>query len=259
MNTEPVLVDMVKVAREAGDLLLGYFRGPLRTRYKGVADLVTEADTESERFILQRLKKILPKAYILAEESGGTMHESGLTWVVDPLDGTTNFAHGFPWFCISIALVEDGEPVLGVVHHPALDELYRAGRGLGAWCNEKPISVSSAKVLRDSLLTTGFYYHKGAELRRQIGVFERVHQAVQTIRRPGSAALDLAYVAAGYFEAFWEKGLSPWDVAAGYLLVREAGGVVSDYSGNRARIKGTQTVASNRLVHEELLAILNPP
>jgi myo-inositol-1(or 4)-monophosphatase len=249
-----ILTTMEGVAKEAGALLRRSFRRPLETRYKGTANLVTEADTASEELILERLQRYHPGVPFLSEEAGGEIIDHGLLWVIDPLDGTTNFAHGFPWFSVSIALVDNGMPILGVIFHPMVDELFSGGVAIGAFQNGVRINVSQTASLSDSLLTTGFYYHKGKELSRQIAVFERVHQRVQTVRRPGSAALDLAYVAAGYFDAFWEKGLAAWDVAAGYLLVREAGGRVTDYEGSEAAIAGEETVASNGLVHDELLA-----
>ncbi|MCU0610626.1 MAG: inositol monophosphatase [Candidatus Eisenbacteria bacterium] len=254
--SDDTLAGMEQVARDAGALLLRYFRRPLAVSYKGVANLITEADTASEHLIRERLAPIVPDAAFLGEESGGELSLSGMSWVVDPLDGTTNFAHGFPWFSVSIALVEHGVPVRGVVYHPVLDELYAATAEAGAFRNGVPISVSTTGSLVDALLTTGFYYHKGGELARQIALFERAHQRVQTIRRPGSAALDLAYVAAGHFEAFWEQGLSPWDVAAGYLLVQEAGGRVSDYAGRPVRIGEGETLASNGYLHDEMVVLL---
>jgi len=252
-----LLREMGRIARNAGDLLLSYFRRSIKISYKGVANLVTEADTASERFILDGLRDLLPEAGCLSEEDGGRLNRVGFTWVVDPLDGTTNFAHGFPWFCVSIALVENGHPMLGVIYHPVLSELFSVGHDRGAFRNGSPIHVSETNSLKDSLLTTGFYYHRGAELKRQVEIFERIHQVVQTIRRPGSAALDLAYIAAGYFDAFWEKGLAPWDVAAGYLLVREAGGIVTDFGGKKASIMGDETVASNGLLHAPLIEIIS--
>lgn len=256
---DETLTRVEQVARDAGALLLRYFRRPMAVSYKGVANLVTEADTASECLIRERLRTILPDAGFLGEEMGGEFRGVGRAWVVDPLDGTTNFAHGFPWFSVSIGLVEEGVPVLGVVYHPVLDELYSAQEHVGSFRNGTPLSVSTTRSLADALLTTGFYYHRGSELARQITLFEGVHQKVQTIRRPGSAALDLAYVAAGHFEAFWEQGLSPWDVAAGYLLVQEAGGRVSDYSGQPASIDGRETLATNGHVHDEMIRLLCEP
>jgi len=256
---DDALADMERVARDAGALLLRYFRRPMAVSYKGVANLITEADTASERLIRERLTTILPDAAFLGEESGGELTLSGTSWVVDPLDGTTNFAHGFPWFSVSIALVEHGAPILGVVYHPVLDELYSARANGGAFRNGTPISVSGTATLAEALLTTGFYYYKGGELSRQVAIFERIHQHVQTIRRPGSAALDLAYVAAGHFDAFWEQGLSPWDVAAGYLLVREAGGTVSDYAGRPTAVDARETLATNGLLHDAMVSVLRGP
>jgi len=245
------------IAKNAGDLLLEYFRSDIDVRYKGVADIVTTADTASERFIVDHVRKLIPDAGVLAEEEGGSIRSEGLTWIIDPLDGTTNFAHGFPWFCVSIALVEGISPQIGVIYHPVIRELYVAVRGAGVVCNGNPARVSGIQSLNHGLLTTGFYYHKGEELRRQIDVFERVHQAVQTVRRPGSAALDLAYVAGGYFDAFWEKGLAPWDIAAGILMVEEAGGAVTDYGGDPATIVSKEIAASNGQMHDELLTLLD--
>ncbi len=253
--SDRLLTEVERIAREAGALLLSRFRRPMEVAYKGVANPVTEADTTSERFIKEALSPLVPGASFFGEESGGNLGQ-GPTWVVDPLDGTTNFAHGFPWFSVSIALVEDRAPVLGVVFHPTMAECYTAVRGGGAFCNGRPITVSPHRDLSSCLLTTGFYYHKGEELTRQIATFERVHQRVQTIRRPGSAALDLAYVAAGYFDGFWEVGLAPWDVAAGFLLVREAGGRVTDFAGNEVTILTPQTLATNGAIHEALKSLI---
>jgi len=259
MNHTEIATEVGKIAVEAGELLRGFFRSDIHMEYKGVADIVTTADTTSERFIVERVTSLVPDAAVLAEEGGGTIHQEGLTWIIDPLDGTTNFAHGFPWFSVSIALVKGVIPQVGVIYHPITRELFTAIRGNGALCNGKPIHSSHVKLLRHGLLTTGFYYFKGEELKRQIDVFEQVHQAVQTVRRPGSAAMDLAYVAGGFFDAFWEKGLSPWDIAAGILLVEEAGGTVTDYAGTPATVVSKEIAASNGQLHDELLALLIYP
>ena len=257
MKYSEIVTGVEKIAVEAGELLMGYFRSEIDLRYKGVANIVTTADTASERLIVERVTGLVPETAILAEEGGGSINPDGLTWIIDPLDGTTNFAHGFPWFCVSIALVEGMIPVIGVIYHPVNRELFVAVRDNGATCNGRPIHVSNVSALKHGLLTTGFYYYKGDELRRQIDVFERVHQAVQTVRRPGSAALDLAYVAGGFFDAFWEKGLASWDISAGLLLIEEAGGIVSDYEGSPATVVSREIAASNGNLHDELLVLLN--
>ena len=246
-----------QAAREAGRLLLRSFRterSPVRS--KGLGDIVTDADAASERLIRRRLAPSgIP---VLGEEGGGPEALSrGRLWIVDPLDGTVNFAHGNPVFSVSIALVEDGRTLLGVVHDHTRGETFSAERGKGAWLNGKRISVSRKTKLIESLLSTGFSYQRGRALDRSLKRFGRFHHLARAVRRPGSAALDLAYVAAGRFDAFWETGLKPWDVAAGRLLVEEAGGRVTDYAGRACRLGHPDILASNGRLHAVMIRDLH--
>jgi myo-inositol-1(or 4)-monophosphatase len=226
---------------------------------KGDIDLVTEADIAAERLIVERIRSYHPRHAILTEESGDVVSlgdaGSGYKWVIDPLDGTTNYAHGYPVFCVSIALEHEGSVVLGVVYDPTRDELFAAERGGGATLNGRSLRVSETGELNGALLCTGFPYDV-----RDRGDFARHFRnfimRAQSVRRDGAAALDLAYVAAGRFDAFYEEGLRPWDVAAGVLLVEEAGGRVTHYDGSPFRIYTPPIVASNGLIHEAMLDVL---
>jgi myo-inositol-1(or 4)-monophosphatase len=244
----------IDAARTAGALLLDYADRSLSVEEKGTrGDLVTEADRASEALIVERLRSATPQAAILGEESGATRGTSGERWIVDPLDGTTNFAHRYPIYCISIGYEVDGEMLAGVVYAPALGEMYAAERGRGATCNGKRIGVTHLAAVADSLVCTGF---KPAFYERNGEYFARLSRVAQGVRRDGAAALDLAFVAAGRFEAFWEYDLAPWDIAAGSLLVREAGGRTSAIDGTAFRLDGTSTLASNGRIHDEMIAIL---
>jgi myo-inositol-1(or 4)-monophosphatase len=245
------------IAREAGQILREEFTRPVNIRYKGdEVDLVTQADKRSESAIVARLTSLFPDHAIAAEE--GTGHEtasgSGYRWHVDPLDGTTNFAHGYPCFCVSIALAKNNLLEAAVVYHPVHEEIFAAARGQGATLNGKKISVSKIPGLTTSLLCTGFPVHnrKDSPNLRYYGDFTMRSHGV---RRDGSAALDLASVAVGRFEGFWEFGLKPWDTAAGILLVEEAGGKVTDLAGEPYRLGGPAVLATNGLVHDEMLAV----
>jgi myo-inositol-1(or 4)-monophosphatase len=244
----------IEIAQEAGKILMEELSRPLEIAYKGdEVDLVTQADKRSERLIVERLTKYFPEHSIAAEE--GTGHESGpaaeFRWHVDPLDGTTNFAHGYPCFCVSIALAHRDAPLAAVVFNPFYKELFAAARGEGATFNSKKISVSKVST---SLLCTGFPVHnrKGSPNLQYYGDFT---QRSHGVRRDGSAALDLACVAAGRFDGFWEFGLQKWDTAAGVLLVEEAGGKVSDFGGLPYRLGGPVILATNGLIHEEMRAM----
>lgn len=253
MKPTPWQSFMLRVAKEGGDVLMRYFHRPHRIEVKKGAGIVTEADKAAEKVILQRISRKFPESSIITEESGEYRRSDSLCWVIDPLDGTSNYAHGFPWFCVSIGLYEDGKPVAGVVYHPILNEMFYAERGRGAYLNGKRIRVSKAKRLDESLLATGFYYSKGKELQKDVEAFGRMNEAALGVRRPGSAALDLAFVACGRFDGFWERGLSPWDVAAGFLLVTEAGGTLSDYRGKTTSIFGKEVIASNGHLHTPMV------
>jgi myo-inositol-1(or 4)-monophosphatase len=242
------------LACEAGALLLDHLKRPREIAEKASrADIVTDADRASEALIVARLRSEFPNASILAEEGGAHAGTSGERWIVDPLDGTTNFAHGYPAFCISIAYERDGELVAGVVYAPVLGECFAAERGAGARLGDRSISVSRIDSVAEALVCTGF---KPAAYERNSEQFARASRRAQGVRRDGAAALDLAYVACGRFDGFWEFDLSPWDVAAGTLLVREAGGRVSRIGGGPAALDATSILATNARVHEELGGIL---
>jgi myo-inositol-1(or 4)-monophosphatase len=241
----------VEAAREAGSILLAEFDRPQKIGYKGEVDLVTEADKRSEAAIVARLRSHFPKHTIVAEEGTGQENASPFRWYVDPLDGTTNFAHGYPCFCVSIGLEEAGELVAGVVYDPVRGELFTAAKGEGAWLNNRRIQVSAVPRLSHGLLATGFPSQKRTE-NPNIHYYWRFTLASHGVRRDGSAALDLAAVACGRFDGFWEFGLKAWDTAAGVLLVREAGGMVTDFAGRPYTPGAGELLASNRLIHAEM-------
>ena len=241
----------VEIAREAGKVLREEFDRPPQISYKGDVDLVTQADKRSEQAIVARLREYFPQHSVAAEEGTGDEHNSDFRWHVDPLDGTTNFAHGYPCFSVSIALAQRGTLVAGVVYNPFYDELFAAARGAGATLNGKRISVSKTPSLATSLLCTGFPVHKRLA-NPNIHYYWDFTLRSHGVRRDGSAALDLASVAAGRFDGFWEFGLKPWDTAAGVLLVLEAGGNVSDFSGQPYQLGGPMILATNGLMHGEM-------
>lgn len=240
---------LTELALDAGGVLMRYFHKKHRIIYKPNAGIVTEADKAAENLLLKKIFRKFPKSSIITEESGNHEGGSELLWVIDPLDGTTNYAHGFPWFCVSIGLYEEGNARGGIVYNPFHREMFYAEKGKGALLNGKRIRVSQTKALKDSVLGTGFYYSQGEDLREEMRIFSRMNEVALGVRRPGSAALDLAQVAAGRYDGFWERRLSPWDVAAGFLIVEEAGGQLSDYSGKPTTIFGRECVASNGRVH----------
>jgi myo-inositol-1(or 4)-monophosphatase len=250
---EEFLEAAIATARKAGALLLPYFERRVRVEYKGEVDLVTEADRASERLILDELRKHFPHHAVVAEESGSHAGGSGYCWYVDPLDGTTNFAHGFPIFAVSIALEHDGEVMVGVVFDPTRDEMFAASRGQGARCNGEPIRVSRVARLEEALVATGFPSRKRHK-NPNIHFYHQMNMRTHGVRRPGAAAVDLAYVACGRLDSFWEFHLHPWDVAAGKLLVAEAGGVVTDTDGGAHRLDSTSVLATNELLHGQMLA-----
>lgn len=246
----------VSVAREAGAILRDRFGKPHDIRYKGPLDMVTEADKAAEDLIAARLSAAFPGHDLLGEEgSRGAAPGSPFRWVIDPLDGTTNFAHNMPIFAVSIALEEEGTPIVGVIYDPMRDELFVAGRGEGATLNGKPIHPSSIDQLTGSLLVTGFSYTK-EKRERQGEVWCAMLTKAQAIRQTGSAALNLCYVAAGRLDGYWEQGIFPWDVSAGALIVAEAGGLVTDMAGGPFRSADRQVLASNGFVHQQMLQVL---
>ncbi len=244
--------DMQSIAREASALLLSYFRQRVKIEYKGAADLVTVADRKSEQMILGRIQQRFPTHDVMGEE--GTCIDTGseYKWYVDPLDGTTNFAHGFPVFCVSLAVAYRGQRVAGVIYDPTRDEMFAAELGKGTTLNGQPIHVSATSRLAECLVGTGFPSQKR---HKNPNIYFYHHLTLHThgVRRAGSAALDLCNVACGRFDGFWEFNLNPWDTAAGVLIVEEAGGRVTNFSGGPFQLDSHETLASNGLVHDALV------
>ncbi len=256
MSTNTYLELAVEAAQEAGAILLAEFDRPRQIRYKGVVDLVTQADQKSEKAIVSRLRTHFPKHAIVAEEGGGQETDSPFRWFVDPLDGTTNFAHSYPCFAVSIGLEEAGEMIVGVVYNPVTQEMFTAARGEGAYLNQKRIHVSNIEGLGTSLVCTGFPPGQRSQ-QRNIRFYWEFTLRSHGVRRDGSAALDLAAVACGRFEAFWEFGLRSWDTAAGILLVREAGGMATRFSGQPYAPGDPEILATNKLIHSEMQEVAN--
>jgi len=246
----------LQAALDGGRVLMQKFGGALNIVHKGAVDLVTEADRRAEEAIVAILRGTFPCHDILAEEKDWGRRDSPYRWIIDPLDGTTNFAHGFPWFAVSIALEADGEVVLGVVHNPFHRETFIAEKGKGAFLNDVELKVSSTGDLGESLLATGFPYDRKDSPVNNYDHFVHFQQAAQACRRPGAASLDLAYVAAGRLDGYWEMKLKPWDMAAGKLLVAEAGGTVSDFDGEALNIYGRECLASNGRIHQAMIDVL---
>jgi myo-inositol-1(or 4)-monophosphatase len=266
IHPESFLPTMSAIAREAGALLMQYFHEGLKIEYKGEADLVTAADRASEKLIRERISQQFPGHDVLGEEQGLNDQGSDYRWYVDPLDGTTNFAHGYPVFCVSMGLEYRGQEqreseqrsgaeakrVAAVVYDPTRAELFSAEQGRGAQLNGKPIHVSKAVQLKECLVATGFPSQKRHK-NPNIHFYHQITLHTHGVRRAGSAALDLCNVASGRFDGFWEFNLNPWDTAAGVLIVEEAGGRVSRFDGSAFRIESSETLASNGLVHEALV------
>ena len=249
----------IQTARDAGSILADRLGRALQVSNKGDIDLVTEADLASERLIIDRIKSHYPRHSILAEESGdGEGVASDLSewkWIIDPLDGTTNYAHGYPCFCVSIALERAGSIEIGVVYDPTRDEMFAAERGQGATLNERRIRVSTIDDLNSAMLCTGFPYNV-RERPNFARDFANFTMEAQAVRRDGSAAIDLAYLACGRFDGFWEDGLKAWDVAAGMLLIEEAGGRITDFAGAPLDIYTPKVLASNGLIHNAMMRVL---
>jgi myo-inositol-1(or 4)-monophosphatase len=247
------LAEVEVIAREAGALLMQHFAGRVIIEYKGDVDLVTAADRASEKLITERLRARWPEHDLVGEEGSRSDTGADYRWYVDPLDGTTNFAHGYPVFCVSIALVRKDEQLeVGVLHDPTRDEMFAAERGQGATLNGKSIHISQTTTLAESLLGTGFPSHKRHK-NPNIHFYQQLTLRSHGVRRAGSAALDLANVACGRYDGFWEFNLNPWDTAAGALLVQEAGGIVTRFDGSRFRLDSREVLASNGLIHQELI------
>ena len=248
--------EAAQIARDAGEILRSRFGQPHDVRFKGTIDLVTEADQAAEDLIAKRLRTLCPEHDLLCEEgSVGATSGAAYRWVVDPLDGTTNFAHGLPTFAVSIALEDAGVPVVGVVYDPMRDELFVARKGGGATLNGAPIHVSLVDQLIASILVTGFSYDF-ARRAHQAEIWRDFLTRVQAIRQTGSAALNLCYIAAGRLDGYWERGISPWDVAAGAIMVTESGGTVTDMRGGAFRSDDREILASNGRLHGELLGVI---
>lgn len=245
------------LAREAGRLLAEKLTRHNPVYYKGTIDLVTEADRMSEALIVAQIARRYPDQGILSEESAARNERATTRWIIDPLDGTTNYAHGFPFFCVSIALEKEGVVVLGAVYDPVRDEMFFGERGKGAFQNGKKITVSTETDLSRSLLATGFPYDIRVSPDNNVNFFSAMIMKAQAVRRPGAAALDLSYLAAGRLDGFWELKLKPWDTAAGCLLVEEAGGMISDLSGDPWTLHSPGLVASNGLIHGQMIKVLS--
>jgi len=252
-----------QLAREAGALLReGYAHGlphsdtAIAFEHKGATDLVTEYDRRSEKVILDGLRRIFPDHAFNSEEEGHSAHSADYEWLVDPIDGTTNFAHAFPYFCVSVALARHGRPLAGVVYDPLRDELFAAEAGQGAVVNGRRLQVSSQADLGQALLATGFSYDVRTNPRNNFDQFRQFHLRAQSVRRAGSAALDCAYVAAGRLEGYWELNIKPWDVGAGGLLVAEAGGRATTPDGDENFLGSPTIVVSNGHIHAQMLRVL---
>jgi myo-inositol-1(or 4)-monophosphatase len=246
----------IGAACKGAAVLRSYFGKSFEVNRKGEKDLVTSADTASENAIIQAIRYRFPDHAIMAEESGGTGGDVRMQWIIDPLDGTTNFAHGLGLYAVSIAFAREGDVAVGVVLNPETGELFTAVREKPAELNGRPIHVSKTAALSDALLVTGFPYNCGQMLPSLMSRFEKCIAAAQAVRRLGSAALDLCYVACGRFDGFWEERLKPWDTAAGMLIARQAGAKVTDFSGAPFSIDKMEIVATNGAIHDSMLALL---
>lgn len=245
------------IARRAGAIQLARLGHVKHVEYKGAINLVTEVDRECEALIVGELKSGYPDYDILAEEGSGAEHGAARKWIVDPLDGTVNFTHGFPFFCVSIALEEDGELIAGVIYDPNRDELFSAAKGEGAHLNGDPIHVSKEDLLAHAMVATGFAYNVQEEERfDNLDNFANFVKLARAVRRPGSAATDLVWLACGRIDGFWEFFLRPWDMAAGVCIIREAGGLVTTFGGSQYDLYGTQILASNGKIHDQMMDVL---
>ena len=256
----PTLNVAIRAAREAGKIINRAAQdiGALKIEQKDTNDFVSEVDRGAEQAIIDILKDAYPKHGFFGEESGKTNSESESIWIIDPLDGTTNFLHGFPAYCISIALQEKGVLTQAVIYDPVRNDLFTATRGSGAFLNNRRIRVTQRAKLQEALLSTGFPFKDFSYLETYINIFRDMAKKTSGLRRPGSAALDLAYVAAGFSDGFFEINLSPWDIAAGALLVQEAGGIVGDFEGNESWLRTGNIVAANPKVFGQMLQVIAP-
>ncbi|MEW6709130.1 MAG: inositol monophosphatase family protein [Candidatus Riflebacteria bacterium] len=257
MKDLPTLAHIAaEVAEKAGDLLHRNQINSHNISQKGAVDLVTEMDLASEKLIKSELALKCPEIAFFGEEDGGASWQNGLVWVVDPLDGTTNYAHNLDHYCVSIALCHDGKPIVGALCHPSRRHVYHCWENGGAYCNDVPIKVNPESCMNSSLTVTGFPYNRRECMPEILKRLEIMLMHVQGVRRMGSAALDLCYVARGIFSIFWENNLKPWDVAAGSLLVKEAGGQVSCFNGQAMQLDSAELLATNGILHEEAVNLL---
>jgi len=256
-QTRDLLSFAETLARRAGEILKKNFANAHRVRYKGRIDPVTEADLRSEKFITTQITKKFPDHTILAEEGTGSGEAAEFRWVIDPLDGTVNYAHGFPIYCVSIGLEHDGRMVVGAVYDPERDEMFRGGRGIGSFVNRKRLHVSTETSVERALLATGFGYNIATARRNNLGLFARMAKKVQGLRRPGSAAMDLCWTAAGRVDGFWELYLRPWDTGAALVIVEEAGGRVTQVDGSPYSIFNDSLLTANPRLHPKLQRLLS--
>lgn len=258
IDLKKIIKDVELASAETADFILkeASVFDSRRIEKKGLNDFVSYVDKGSEKMLVDRLSAILPEAGFKTEEGTSSRHGEKYCWVVDPLDGTTNFLHGIKFYAISIGLLEDNEPVAGVIHVVGGNEVFTAWKGGGAWLNGKSIHVSDAKLLSESLVATGLPYSDFGRLDDYMKLLSWLCMNAQGIRRMGSAAIDIAYVACGRFEIFYEYGLHPWDVSAGVIILREAGGKISDFSGGERNLSGEEIVAANSKVYPEIMGIV---
>lgn len=255
---QQLLETAVEIAHEAGALIRTHYQKRVQVSFKGAVNPVTETDTAAEALITSRLNQAFPDHHILGEEAGGSdWRTQSPIWIIDPLDGTNNYAHGLPHFSVSIGLFVDGEPAVGVVYDPLREDTFTAWRGGGAWHNGQRVTVNRVDTLANALMATGFPYVRRVAAFNNVQFLDVILRRCQGVRRSGSAALDLAYVACGRFAGYWEPFLSTWDLAAGVLLVTEAGGRITDFTGTQTRLySGEEVVATNGAIHDEFLAVI---
>jgi len=253
---DEILKFAIHCVLESGKIQRKYFGKKIGIRHKGTIDLVTDVDMACQEIIISLIKDNFPDDDIISEEKKNYFEEDKNRWIVDPLDGTTNYAHGYPFFCTSIAYEESGSITLGVVYNPIFKELFYAKKKEGAYLNKKRISVSKIDNLKQALLSTGFPYDLITSKRNNIENFISFIYEAQAIRRDGSAALNMCYLACGRFDGFWELKLNPWDMAAGSIIIEEAGGIITDFKGNKFDIYKDEIVASNGLIHKDMLNVL---
>lgn len=251
-----VLEFAIQCALESGKIQAEYFQKKIGIHHKGEIDIVTDVDIACQQKIIELIEEKYPEDSIIAEEKANIFDEKRNKWIVDPLDGTTNYAHGYPFFCTSIAYEVGGEVVVGVVYNPIFKELFFSQKGEGAYFNGEKIHVSGINDMKQALLSTGFPYDLPTNTNNNINHFVHFLYKAQAVRRDGSAAMNLSYIACGRFDGHWEMKLNPWDMAAGMLMVKEAGGTITDFKGERFSIYGDELVASNGLLHDRLIEVL---